>query len=114
VPRGIVDTLVVYVAKEMEKAGRGPGGAARVARRLERWLAARVAVRRLERYAARVLGAERGIRLVPVAHGGLAIDVDFAEELEVLERHWDAMRDIALAEDARLAASLDTGTAAIP
>lgn len=101
-PRGILDSVLLYLAKEMEKAGRGAG--ATIARRLEAWLAARVPVGRLERYATRVLGAERGVRLIPVAHGGIAIDVDFAEELEALEMHWDALCEIAARQDAALLA----------
>jgi len=94
--------MLGYAAKEMEKAARGPGGRGRLAARLETWFAARVPIRRLERYAARILGAERGVRLIPIAHGGLAIDVDFAEELEVLEREWDAIRRISAEQERRL------------
>jgi CTP:molybdopterin cytidylyltransferase MocA len=101
-PRGLLDAVLVYLAKEMEKAGRGSSGLAMSARRLEAWLGARVPVRRLERYAARVLGAERGVRVVPVAHGGIAIDADFADELATLERHWDAIQEINARQDASL------------
>ena len=64
-PRALVDAVLVFLAKEMEKAGRGSSGVARAARSLESWFSARVPVRRLERYAARVLGAERGMRVIP-------------------------------------------------
>ena len=103
-PRGLLDAVLVYAAKELEKAGRRAGRAARFAGRLEAAITDRVRVERLERYAARVLGAERGMRLVPLAHGGIAIDVDFAEELEALETHWDAVREISARQDAALAA----------
>jgi hypothetical protein len=101
-PRCIVDSTFMYLAKEMEKAGRGRGGP--LARRLESWLAARVSLPRLERYAVRVLGAERGVRLIPIAHGGIAIDVDFAEEFAALEQHWDTVQQISARQDAALRA----------
>ncbi len=101
-PRGLVDAVLVFLAKEMEKAGRGSSGAARAARSLEAWFSARVPVRRLERYAARVLGAERGLRVIPIAHGGIAIDVDFADELATLEKHWDEVRALSARQDAAL------------
>jgi CTP:molybdopterin cytidylyltransferase MocA len=101
-PWALVDAMTLYVAKEMEKAGRGTGRLAAAAHRLERWLTARVPLRRLEGYAARVLAAERGVRLIPVPHGGLAIDVDFAEELVALEEHWDAIRSVSDRQDAAL------------
>jgi hypothetical protein len=103
-PSAVLDGLLLYLAKEMEKAGRGSGAGAPIARRLELWLAARVPLRRLERYAIRVLGAERGVRLVPLAHGGTAIDVDFAKELRMLEDHWDELRQISARQDAALGA----------
>jgi len=101
-PRGVLDGVLVYLAKEMEKVGRHSGTGAAIARSLETWLAARVPIRRLERYATRVLGAERGVRLIPVAHGGIAIDVDFADELATLEKHWDALLQISARQDAAL------------
>ena len=54
----------------------------------------------------RVFKAERGVRFIPIPHGALAIDVDFAEELETIERHWDAIQEIAARQEARLAAQL--------
>jgi len=101
-PRCLVDSTFMYLAKEMEKVGRGSSRGAPLARRLETWLAARVSLRRLERYAVRVLGAERGVRLIPIAHGGIAIDVDFAEEFEALEKHWDMVQQISARQDASL------------
>jgi hypothetical protein len=113
-PAGVLDTLVLYLAKEMEKRARGGGRAARLAAAFEGWLAARVPIARLERYAARVLDAERGVRIVPVAHGGIAIDVDFAEELEALELHWDALAAIAARQDAALSRACGCRPAAPP
>jgi hypothetical protein len=101
-PRGLLDSSLMYLAKEMEKLGGGPGTTAAVARQLETWIAARVPLQRVERYAARVLGAERGVRIIPVPHGGMAIDVDFAEELEVLESHWEEIREITVQQDLAL------------
>jgi hypothetical protein len=101
-PRCLADSCVMYTAKEMQKAGRGSTLTARAARRLEAWLADRVPIRRTERYAARILGAERGVRLVPIAHGGIAIDVDFAGEFATLDEHWDAIHAIAARQDEAL------------
>lgn len=101
-PRAIVDSLVLWFAKEMEKGTRRSGTAARIARKLESWAAARVPASRLMRYTARILGAERGARLIPVAHGGMAVDVDFAEDLEAIESRWDELRAISSRQDAAL------------
>lgn len=103
--RAVVDGLLLYLAMKIEKAGRGPGAGASIVRRLETWLTNRVPVRRLERYAVRVLGAERGVRLIPIAHGGIAIDVDFAEEFDALREHWPALQQISARQDASLAAN---------
>lgn len=97
----LADALVVFLAKECEKRGRG-GRAAPAFGLFERLLARTVPAARLERYAARVLQAERGVRLIPVAHGGLAIDVDFAEELATLERSWDELAALCRLQDAAL------------
>jgi CTP:molybdopterin cytidylyltransferase MocA len=102
-PRGLLDTLLLYTATEMEKLARDFRVGARTGRSLETWLSARVPAARLGRYAKRVLAAERGVRLIPIAHGGLAIDVDFAEELTALEEHWDAIQAIAERQDRALA-----------
>jgi len=101
--RAVVDGVLLYLAMKIEKAGRGSGAGASMARRVESWLADRVPVRRLERYAVRVLGAERGVRLIPVAHGGIAIDVDFAEEFDALRDHWTALQQISARQNAALA-----------
>jgi CTP:molybdopterin cytidylyltransferase MocA len=101
-PRATADSVVVYLAKELEKAARLGGLPGRIAGRLESWLASQVPMARLERYASRVLGAERGVRIVPVAQGAIAIDVDFAHELQTLERHWDSIRAVADRQDAAL------------
>ena len=104
-PGAVGAGLVMYIAKECEKAGRswlaGPP-----ARRLESLLASSLPVRRMQRYCARVLGAERGIRFVPVPHGGIAIDVDFAEELSTLERHWETLAEISASQDAVIQAGI--------
>jgi CTP:molybdopterin cytidylyltransferase MocA len=102
-PRAVLDALLVYAAKEFEKAGRGAGRRAGWARRMQARLTASVPIGRLEGYAARVLGAERGVRIVPVAHGGIAIDVDFAEELAALEANWEVLEGISRRQDAALA-----------
>ena len=101
-PGSVRDSLLMYLAKEMEKGARGRRPWSAACRRMESRLAALLPVERMQRYAARVLGAERGVRFIPIAHGGLAIDVDFVEELETLERHWDAIRQISLGEDSAL------------
>jgi molybdopterin-guanine dinucleotide biosynthesis protein A len=100
--RAVADSVLVYLAKEMEKGARREGVAARTARRLEAWLASQVPMARLEQHAARVLGAERGVRIVPIEQGAIALDVDFASELELIETHWDAIREIAARQDAAL------------
>jgi CTP:molybdopterin cytidylyltransferase MocA len=98
-PRSVFDSLVMYVAKEFEKAGRARWPGAPAARRIESLLASTLPVARMQRYAARVLGAERGVRFIPVPHGGIGIDVDFANELTTLEGHWDALTEISARED---------------
>lgn len=102
-PRGLLDTAVLSAATEMEKVARGSRVHAGLARRLEVWLSARVPIARLERYAKRVLAAERGVRLVPMAHGALAIDVDFASDLRALEAHWDEIAALAERQDREIA-----------
>lgn len=101
-PRAIVDSVVLWFAKEMEKRARGAATAPRIARALESWSSARVPAARLMRYTARVLGAERGARLIPIAHGGTAVDIDFAEDLEAIEARWDELRAISRRQDAAL------------
>jgi molybdopterin-guanine dinucleotide biosynthesis protein A len=103
-PGSVSASLLMYLAKEFEKAGRVAWPGAGIARRLEARLAAALPVARMQRYAARVLGAERGVRFIPIAHGGLAIDVDYADELAVLEKQWDAIAAIAARQDEQLRA----------
>lgn len=102
-PRGLLDTVLLSAATEMEKAARSARIHAGLARHLEGWLSARVPMRRLERYAKRVLAAERGVRLIPMAHGALAIDVDFASDLRALEAHWDEIVAVAERQDRAIA-----------
>jgi hypothetical protein len=96
------DSLLMLAAKEMEKGARRTGWRADMCRRWETRLSNLLPVERMQNYAARVLEAERGVCFVPIPHGGLAIDVDFAEELQLLEQHWDAIVEIAARQDARL------------
>lgn len=95
----LADSLVLWLAKEAEKRTHLEGGRARVARTLLRTLRRLVPASRIETYAARILQAERGVRLIPLAYGGAAIDVDFAEELQILESHWQSIRAVAASED---------------
>lgn len=94
------DGLMLFLAKEAER--RAPEDRGGWPARLERWLANRVPAARLENYVARIMGAERGVRLVPIPHGGLAIDVDFADELTVMERDWTALTELCERQDAEL------------
>ena len=64
-------------------------------RLLQRW----VPLRRIEGYATKCFQADRGVRVIPLAHGGTAIDVDFVNELDILEEHWDELQDIARRQD---------------
>ena len=97
------DSLLMLAAKEMEKGARHTGWRADICRRWEARLSNVLPVEKMQHYAARVLEAERGVCFVPIPHGGLAIDVDFAEELQLLEQHWDAIAAIAARQDASLA-----------
>ena len=101
-PRSVLDSLLMYLAKEAEKAGRAAWPGAPAARAIESLLSAPLSVARMHRYAARVLGAERGVRFIPVPHGGIAIDVDFSEELSLLDRHWQALVEIGAKQDAAI------------
>ncbi len=89
----------LYAAKEFEKMSRHSDRRGAIGRRGMRWLQRRVKVARIEKYATKLFGAQRGVRLVPLAHGGTAIDVDFVEELDVLEKHWDELEAIARRQD---------------
>jgi hypothetical protein len=59
---------------------------------------------RLESYAARLFDAERGVRVAPLAHGGTALDVDFAEELAIIEENWEDMVELTRQQDAESSA----------
>ena len=109
-PGTVRDSVLMYVAKEMEKGTRWEWAGAPLCRRLEATVSRWLPVERMQRYAARVLEAERGVRFIPIPHGALAIDVDFGEELEAIERHWDEIQEIAARQEARLAAQLRTPT----
>jgi molybdopterin-guanine dinucleotide biosynthesis protein A len=103
-PHALVDAVTVYLAKECEKrARRGSNLAAALESRLQR----AVPADRVLGYAARVLGAEREVRLVPIEHGGIAIDVDFAEELEIIEARWEQLVAVADAQDGAIAERLE-------
>lgn len=104
-PRALIDACLLYLAKEAEKLGRRPGRTGGAGRALEALLRRRVPMARLEDYARRILQAERGVRLVPVAHGGIGVDVDFREELATLEQHWEALQAISARQDAELTAT---------
>lgn len=95
------DGFLLWLAKEAEKRAASEG-ARGTAARLERWLARRVPARSLEGYVARILHAERGVRLIPIAHGGLAIDVDFAEELAMMEAEWSGLWELCERQDREL------------
>ena len=99
-PHAVLDSIRMYVAKDFEKGARRGGWFGRFAERRVQALRRRVPKARLESYAARLFGAERGVRVAPLAHGGTAIDVDFAEELAIIEEHWDDMLEITRQQDA--------------
>jgi CTP:molybdopterin cytidylyltransferase MocA len=99
-PRALTDAVLLYLAKEAEKRARtAPAG---VAARIENMLQRLVPTKRVETYVARVLKAERDVRVFPVAHGGIGIDVDFAHELQTIEEHWDDFQQITRRQDQRL------------
>ena len=101
-PAALVDTLLLSVAKEMEKIGRRGGFRGRLGRTVCYALSSLVTRCRIEGHGARVLRAEKGTRLVPLAHGGAAIDVDFLEELRLLDDNWERLQSIQQNQDARL------------
>jgi hypothetical protein len=110
-PSAMLDAALLYAAKEFEKLSRRPGSRAAIGACGMRWLGRRVPVARVQRHAARLFGTERGVRVVPLAHGGTAIDVDFAEELDLLEENWEALQEIARRQDeASRAAAAAAGT----
>lgn len=98
-PWALLDSLVLYLAKESEKASRRAGLLGRLGRRGLSVFGRRVSLERAQAYASALLGAERGVRIVPLPHGGAAIDVDFVEELAILEEEWSELRDIARRQD---------------
>lgn len=99
-PAAIFDSGRLYAAKEFEKMARRPGRRGVIGARGMRWLQRQVSVTSVERYAGKLFRTERGVRIVPLAHGGTALDVDFAEELDILEKNWDELRAIARRQDA--------------
>lgn len=103
-PGALLDASLLYLAKEAEKAGRRPGRAGSFGRSVESLLRGRVPMARLEDYARRILQAEHAVRLIPVAHGGIGVDVDFREELQALETNWEHLQQIVARQDARLLA----------
>jgi hypothetical protein len=98
-PGAMLDAARLYAAKEFEKMARHPGRRGAIGARAMRWLQRQVSVQRVERYAAKLFGVERGVRLAPLAHGGTAIDVDFVDELDILESNWDELQAIARRQD---------------
>jgi hypothetical protein len=98
-PHAMLDAARCYVAKDFEKLARRPGRLGAFGARAMRWLQRQVSVKRVEKYAAKVFSAERGVHVVPLAHGGTAIDVDFADELEIMEANWDELQAIARLQD---------------
>jgi len=98
-PHAMLDAARCFVAKDFEKLARRPGRLGAFGERGMRWLQRQVSVKRVEKYAAKVFGAERGVRVVPLAHGGTAIDVDFVDELDILERNWDELTAVARRQD---------------
>ena len=104
-PHAVWDSVRMYVAKDFEKGIRRGGWFGRFCQRRVDALRRRVPMARLESYAARLFGAERGVRVAPLAHGGTAIDVDFAEELAVIEENWDDMVELTRKQDAESASA---------
>jgi hypothetical protein len=98
-PAAMFDSARLYVAKEFEKMARHPGWRGAIGAGGMGWLQRQVSVTRVEKHAGKLFGTERGVRIVPLAHGGTAIDVDFAEELDLIEQNWDALRAIARRQD---------------
>ena len=98
-PAAMFDAARLYAAKECEKMSRRPGRRGAIGKRGMNWLQRQVKLARVEKYATKLFGAQRGVRVVPLAHGGTAIDVDFVEELDILETHWDELAAIARRQD---------------
>ncbi|MGD8329440.1 MAG: NTP transferase domain-containing protein [Acidobacteriota bacterium] len=98
-PHAMLDAARCYIAKDFEKLAHRSGRLGVFGERAMRRLQRQVSVKRVERYAAKVFGAERGVHVVPLPHGGAAIDVDFADELDVMEANWEALQAIARRQD---------------
>jgi hypothetical protein len=98
-PGAMLDAARLYAAKEFEKMSRHPGSRGVIGRHGMHRMRRQVKLAQVEKYATKLFGAQNGVRLVPLAHGGTAIDVDFVEELDVLEKHWDALKMIARRQD---------------
>ncbi len=98
-PGAMLAAASLYAAKEFEKMSRHPDLRGAIGRRGMHLLERQVKVARIEKYAAKLFGTQRGVRLVPLAHGGTAIDVDYVDELDILEKHWDELRAIAQRQD---------------
>ena len=98
-PGAMLDAARLYAAKEFEKLSRHPGSRGAIGKHGMHRLRRQVKLSQVEKYATKLFGARNGVRLVPLAHGGTAIDVDFAEELDVLEKHWDDLKMIAQRQD---------------
>ena len=99
-PHALLDSACMYLAKEFEKMACRRGWLGSISTFFEQRLQHSVRLARIETYAARLLGAERGVSLVSVNHGGAAIDVDFYEELAILEQNWDQLLEITSTQDA--------------
>jgi hypothetical protein len=95
----MLDAARLYAAKEFEKLSRRPGSPGIIGKHGMDRLRRQVKLSRVEKYASKLFEAQNGVRIVPLAHGGTAIDVDFAEELNVLEKHWDDLKMIARRQD---------------
>ena len=111
-PHAVWDSVRMFIAKDFEKGIRRGGWFGRFCQRRVEALRRRVPMARLESYAARLFGAERGVRVVPLSHGGTAIDVDFAEELALIEENWGAMVELTRQQDAE--SKVRTGSASQP
>lgn len=98
-PAAVFDSARLYAAKEFEKMSRRSGRRGMLGKRGMHWLQRQVSVKSVERYAGKLFRTERGVRIVPLAHGGTALDVDFDEELVILEENWDELRAIARRQD---------------
>jgi CTP:molybdopterin cytidylyltransferase MocA len=99
-PHAVLDSIRMFIAKDFEKGIRRGGRFGKFCQRRVDALRRRVPMARVESYAARLFDAERGVRVVPLAHGGTALDVDFAEEFAIIEENWDDMVELTRRQDA--------------